>query len=84
MDNDSLSPNHNSGHKLKGQGHEIFDLKKNHLGRRMKRLKRLSRIFSFSRRSSRKTYVRVVCNNDYADIDRYFEDISLNLNEWVC
>ena len=45
VDNDSLSPNHNSGHKLKG--HEIFDLKINHLGRCMKRLKQLCGIFRF-------------------------------------
>ena len=84
VDNDSLSPNHNSGHKLKGQGHEIFDLKKKSSRTSYEKAKTALRNFSFSRRSSRKTYVRVVRDNDYADIDRYFEDISLNLNEWVC
>ena len=69
---------------LKGLGHEIFDLKKKSSRTSYEKAKTALRNFSFSRRSSRKTYVRVVRDNDYADIDRYFEDISLNLNKWVC
>ena len=69
---------------VKGTGPRDFRSKKKSSRTSYEKAKTALRNFSFSRRSSRKTYVRVVRDNDYADIDRYFEDISLNLNKWVC